>query len=57
LKKIGKVDPYKNIKEKKYQGATGNLSLDENKKQISIYKNLISEEKKKIKKVESRLLE
>ena len=45
LSKLKKIDPIKNIKSKKYQGATGNLSLDENKKQISTYKNLISEEK------------
>lgn len=56
LDKLGKIDPYKNIKEKKYQGATGNLSLEENKKQINIYKNLISEQKKKLKEVKNRLL-
>ncbi len=56
LDKLEKIDPYKNIKEKKYQGATGNLSFAENKKQISIYRNLLSEEKKKMKKVENKLL-
>lgn len=56
LNKLDKVDPYKNIKDKKYQGATGNLSLDDSKEQINIYKNLISEEKKKLKEVRSKLL-
>jgi argininosuccinate lyase len=57
LNKLGKIDPYKNIKEKKYQGATGNLFLSESKKEVGIYKNLLSEEKKKLKEVGSRLLE
>lgn len=56
LSKLSKVDPAKNIKEKKYQGATGNLSLNENKKQVDIYKELISEQKKKLKEVENKLL-
>ncbi len=56
LNKLNKVDPYKNIKEKKYKGATGNLSLDDNKKQIDIYKNLVSEEKKKLKEIRTKLL-
>ena len=56
LDKLGKIDPHKNIKEKKYQGATGNLSLDENKKQIDIYRNLLRQEKEKLQKTKTKLL-
>lgn len=56
LNKLGKVDPYKNIKGKNYKGATGNLSLEENKKEIASYRNILTQEKKKLEEVKARLL-
>lgn len=56
LGKLKRTDPVKNIKSKKYQGATGNLSLDENKKTIKTYKNLIVQQKKILKEIEKKLL-
>jgi argininosuccinate lyase len=56
LDKLEKIDPYKNIKSKKYQGATGNLCLDKSKKELKTYKDLISQQKKILKEVEANLL-
>jgi argininosuccinate lyase len=56
LGKLKKIDPVQNIKSKKYQGATGNLCLAENKKVIKIYRDLIAQQKKILKEVEKKLL-
>ncbi len=56
LNKLGKIDPYKNIKEKKYKGATGNLALDESKKEIQTYRNLLAQEKNNLGETKAKLL-
>ncbi|MDD5454358.1 MAG: hypothetical protein PHW62_02515 [Candidatus Ratteibacteria bacterium] len=49
-------NPYYNIKRKRYQGATGNLALHEARKQLEIYRNLVRQEKEKLRETKLRLL-
>ncbi len=50
------INPYYNIRKKRYQGATGNLALHESRKQVEIYRNLLRQEKEKLQETKLKLL-
>lgn len=56
LNQLKKEDPYKNIKEKSYKGATGNLSLQEAEEGIDCLTDKLKSEKKKFEKIKRELL-
>jgi len=56
LPKLKSTDPYKNIKEKKYLGAPGNLGLEKAEEKIKETQNKILQEKQKLQKIKDKLL-